>query len=365
MKNSYSDLPVAPRDSVESRDSSQYADPSKYSDDRFRPRDPADLCRESNVRISADKVRIYNDADRVGKMKDWNGYTIVSLEDGLPEFYGERESKDWKDQVGAYACRQMVHELDFRVGVLVRHLDVPWIEAKAQVTVALQIADICSDAFFALDLWRNAQYQAVPLNIKTIFVALLIISQLLWIISAAITSCRRTRVEVRKVEASEKDHNLSWCLKAKWYAGSFFENLFPSPSTLLSARRVVKRMVLGGQTAWVVAYASEAGFKFRYNRGAQSLWPTLVLEDFPLLGLQVYICILVGGLGPVVCISSTLSLISFLHKGTVLWEQHQARELYRKELLDKIACSDEENQEFWKGVFSDEFGYTPHVPSME
>merc|ERR1739848_822695 len=110
----------------------------------------------------------------------------------------------------------------------------------------------------------------------------------------------------------------------------------------------VKRMTLGGQAIVLQGYASKAGFKFRYNRGAQSLWPTLLLEDLPLLCLQFYIFHSVDKAGPVFCINSTLSLISAIHKGSILWEQNKHRETYRTEIKEKIqTAQDAQKKVFW------------------
>lgn len=332
---------------------------------RMRSRDPADLLDVTRSKQPAPEVKVYNDEDRNGKLQDWNGFTLIDLESGVPDFFGEDTNSDPRDHVGAFACRQMVSDLHMRCGVLIRHLDVPYIEAKGQCSVALQVLDVASDVFFIIELLRDEHYQVVPFETKAGYISIFVISQLLRIGLAAFRAWHRWRGDVDKLlkVREELDVKLTWNIKGRWLVGAFFENLFASPTTILSSRRVVKRMPMGGYAAWIVGYATEAGFKFRYNRGAQSLWPTLLLEDLPLLAFQAYILRLAGMSGPVFWITATCSFASAVHKFTVLWEQNAAREAYRKEVLAKLnECQDsapneknEGNLEFWTSVYRDEF----------
>lgn len=330
--------------------------------------DPADLLRPVDAKVPDQTVRIFDDTDTEGKLGFSHGLMLIDLENGIPEFYGEQQHTKWKDTVGSFACRQMVAEQRNKCGVVIHHLDVPYLEAKSQLVVALQMADVMSDVFFAAELFRAKAYENIEMWVKVLFIALLAISQALWVLSALSNAYKRWRKDLESIN-SKKDiigANLTMGTKGQWFLGCFFENLFPAPTTILSSRRVVKRVMLGGHAVWVLGYTSPASFRFRFNKGVRALWPTLFFEDMPLLFIQVYVYRKMSPIGFVIVICTAFSLICIIHKACVLWEQRRCREEYRQELLHKIAETGAEPLEInWRNVYRDEFGEDPQVAEAE
>ena len=159
--------------------------------------------------------------------------------------------------------------------------------ATGMITAILMIMDVTSDIYFALSLWQNPLYAAIPIEQKLGFVALLLLGNVLWVGISCYLALRYKR------------HYVHDSGRATWF--TFFTNhgylcmcyLFNMPTFLLVlGKRLIKvSMVKDGKNrnaVFLLAYDDKVDYDTKSTYGLLGHLPSFVFEDLPSVAFNVW-----------------------------------------------------------------------------
>jgi len=210
-------------------------------------------------------------------------------------------------------------------GSLVWELYTPetWQSTLSQFVTkaAFEILDMQSDLIMCASIWNDQVYDAVPMDVKIVYVGITLVTFLMEIGSALVFACRHH---------GDADHGLMGLPKMKAMFNTFFLNFLSAPVDLIVApfrlsptgahdlgRNIGYSIE---QRAPLVLKGETALHKFLDNRTFVTKLPKIFLEDVVLFGLTVYIQhTLLGHWTAISIFSVVLSFFGLLHSIHLGW----------------------------------------------